>query len=452
MKKIYFAAIAGNLGMLSIGQFIGWASPSLPLLIVKDSNNTKSFVHLTLEEASWVVSLLTLGATIGCILCVFMVNIFGRKKTMLLMAVPEIISWLLIAFATSTWELYVSRFISGLTMGIAYSSTPMYLGEISPADIRGKLSSMLTVAVKLGTLIEFVIGPFLSVRNLAVVSLVGPCLFLVTFIWLPESPYYLMRCDAKQKAINSLVQLRGKEDVYKEADNIEQSVKADLANEAGFRELIFVPGNRRALITLMCLGIFQQSSGSQAVMQYAETIFNQMNSNLEGKYLTIILGVVQLIFTIISMIITDRCGRKPLLIISSIGSACSTVMIATYFHLQYYRIDTNNIIWLPATGTMMYIVMYAIGLAGVPFTMASELFPTNVKAIGTTLGIMTVHTTAFIVTKLYPTLSEIAGTHTPFWIFTACSVISALFTFFYVPETKGKTLEQIQKKLHSSSK
>jgi len=145
----------------------------------------------------------------------------------------------------SLQELYISRFISGLAVGIACSSMPMYLGEISPADIRGNLGSMIMVASKLGILIEYIIGPFLSVRNLALISLAGPCIFVVAFIGLPESPYYFMRCDAKQKAINSLIQLRGKEDVYKEAERIEQSIKADLANKAGFRELLFVPGNRK---------------------------------------------------------------------------------------------------------------------------------------------------------------------------------------------------------------
>jgi len=130
-------------------------------------------------------------------------------------------------------------------MGMHTSITPMYLGEISPAKIRGYLGSMLIVSMKLGVLIEYTIGPFLSVRNLALISLAAPCLFVVTFIWLPESPYYLIRCDAKEKAINSLVQLRGKKDVYKEADSIEQSVKADLANKAGLRELLFIRGNRR---------------------------------------------------------------------------------------------------------------------------------------------------------------------------------------------------------------
>lgn len=132
-----------------------------------------------------------------------------------------------------------------MASGIAYVVTPMYLGEISPANIRGILGSMLTLGSQLGSLIEYSIGPFLSVRNLALVSLVAPILFVVTFIWLPESPYHLMRRGRRQKAIDSLLQLRGKEDVYKEADNIEQSVQADLANETGFREILFVPGNRR---------------------------------------------------------------------------------------------------------------------------------------------------------------------------------------------------------------
>lgn len=450
MKKIYLAAVSGNLGMLSAGLFIGWASPSLPFLLHGD--NAGYPVRLNLEEVSWVTSLLTLGAATGCVTSALMVNVIGRKNTMLFTILPSVIAWLLIAFATSPWELYISRFTSGLGMGIAYAATPMYLGEISPAEIRGNLASMLTVAAKLGTSLMFMIGPFLSVRNLALISLAGPFLFVITFIWLPESPYHLMRCDARQKAINSLIQLRGTKDVYKEADIIEQSVKADLANEAGFRELLFVPGNRRALITLMCLGMVQQLSGSQAVLQYAQMIFDEAHGNVEGKYLTMILGAVQLACAVVCMLLTDRSGRKPLLTISAVGSACSTAMVAVYFHLQYNRVDTSGIVWLPATGVILYVIMYALGLAALPFTMASELFPTNVKALGNMTGITVFHLTAFVVTKLFLVLSESAGLHAPFWIFTACSLAGAVFTLLYVPETKGRTLEQIQEKLHGVSK
>ncbi|XP_020283039.1 facilitated trehalose transporter Tret1-like [Pseudomyrmex gracilis] len=450
MKKVYFAAVAGNIGLLSIGQFYGWASPTLPKLIQdKDADYP---VHLTVEEASWIAGLLMFAGVLGCIMCALVVNIIGRKNTMLFAAIPSIISWLLIAYATSPMELYLSRCLSGIASGIAYSATPMYLGEISPPNIRGNLSSMLTVAAKLGTVIEYVIGPFLSVKNLALVSLTGPCLFIITFIWVPESPYQLMRRDNKQKAIKSLVLLRGKEDVYKEAESIERSVKTDLANKFGFREILFVPGNRRALLIKLCLNTLQQMTGIQAIMQYAETIFDMTNSNLESKYLTMILGALQVSCTIICMFFTDCCGRKLLLIISSVGSACSTAIVAVYFTLQHYDIDTSNLVWLPVIGVFMYIIMYNLGLAPLLSTLSGELFSMNIKAFGITLAMAVANIVAFLVTILYSVFAETFGVHVPFWIFSVNGFLAALFVFLYLPETKGKTLQQIQEKLNKPPK
>lgn len=135
--------------------------------------------------------------------------------------------------------------MSGIATGIGFSVMTVYLGEISPANIRGKLTSMIAMAVKFGTLIAYIIGPFLSVQNFALISLTNPCLFVIAFIWVPESPYYFLRRNDKQKAINSFIQLRGKENIHEEINNIEQAVKADLMNESGFRELFLVPKNRR---------------------------------------------------------------------------------------------------------------------------------------------------------------------------------------------------------------
>jgi len=196
----------------------------------------------------------------------------------------------------------------------------------------------------------------------------------------------------------------------------------------------------------------QHLSGSQIVMQYAQTIFDQTNGNVEGKYLTMILGVVMLICSIICMIITDCSGRKSLLIISTIGSACSTAMVAAYFHLQYNHVDISNLTWLPATGVILYSIMFGLGLSPLPFTMAGELFSTNVKALSNMISGITRNSIAFLMTKLFLIISENVGVHTPFWIFTACSLAGALFTLLYVPETKGRTLEQIQEKLHGTSK
>lgn len=192
-------------------------------------------------------------------------------------------------------------------------------------------------------------------------------------------------------------------------------------------------------------------SGSQVAVQYAQIVLDQAKTNLEGKYLTMILGVIQVIFTIICMFLIDHSGRKSLLMISAVGAAFSNAIVATYFNLQYDHIDTSDIIWLPAVGVIMYIIMYCSGLASIPFTIASELFPTNVKALGNTTFLGTTNIWAFSVLELFLIIAENSGAHVPFWIFTACSLMGALFVFFYIPETKGKTLEQIQKELHGSS-
>ncbi|XP_032688252.1 facilitated trehalose transporter Tret1-like [Odontomachus brunneus] len=448
MNKILLVAVIGNIGAMSVGQFFGWASPALPKL----SGDGDELPHLSTEQASWVASLLIVGSTGGAIVSKFIVNLIGRKNSMIVTTVPGIIGCLMISFATSPWELYIARFMCGLSLGGTYVASPIYLGEISPANIRGILGSFFTVSVKFGSLVAYSIGPFLSVKNFSLVCIAMPLVFMVTFIWLPESPYYLMRCGNRKKAVKALVELRGRENVSEEADTIEQAVKIDLLNDTGFREILFVPGNRRALITELGLIILQQLSGSQAFIHYAEAIFDKAQTNLQGKYLTIILGCVQTVFSGVCMLLTDYCGRRMLLMISSIGTGCSTAMAGTYFYLQQDHMNTNGLEWLPATGTILYMALYSIGLGTLPFTMLGELFPTNVKVLGGMIVMVICNVCSFIIVKWYPIVAENIGTHVTFWFFTVCSFLAVVFTYTYVPETKGKTLEWIQKELNISKK
>lgn len=187
-------------------------------------------------------------------------------------------------------------------------------------------------------------------------------------------------------------------------------------------------------------------------MQYAEEIFDKTNSNLEAKYLTMILGALQASCTIICMFLTDCCGRKLLLIISSIGSACSTAIVAMYFTLQHYDMDTSEIVWLPVIGVFMYMIMYNLGLAPILSTLGGELYPMNIKAFGITLAMAISNVVSFLVTILYSVFEENFGVHVPFWIFSASGFLAALYVFCYLPETKGKTLQQIQEKLNRPPK
>ncbi|XP_017754394.1 PREDICTED: facilitated trehalose transporter Tret1-like [Eufriesea mexicana] len=442
MKKVYLAVVASNIGMMSYGLFFGWSSPSLPLLLQDESP-----IPLTLQQATWVSSIFTMGGAIGSLLSVYIVNVIGRKSTFASTAIPAVIGWMMIAFTTSVWVLIVGRFICGLSTGFGYTSATMYIGEISPADIRGILTSTLTVAAKFGLSVSWTIGPFLSVRDFALVSSLIPVLFFASSISLPESPYHLMRCGRHQEAIKSLMQLRGSKDVSKEADIIDKSIKFDLANNTGLWELISVSGNRKALAVVMSLFIIQQWSGSLAILSYAELIFNATNNDFEGKYVTMVLGGVQVVFTVISASVVDRYDRRTLLLISASGVSISTFLIGLFFFLQHMQMDVSEIIWLPAAGSILYIVMYSFGLAALPFTMMSEVFPTNVKALGSTIGMLCCNSCAFIVTLSYQNIVE-HGIHIAFWLFSSTTVLGIAFIYFCVPETKRRTLQEIQQQLH----
>ncbi|XP_031828064.1 facilitated trehalose transporter Tret1 [Nomia melanderi] len=443
MKKVYLAAAANCLAMMSYGEFFGWSSPSLPLLQGKDSP-----VPLTPEEATWVTSCQMLGAMLGCLLCSCVINKIGRKWTVLLTAVPEIVAWLMIGFASSVWELYIARLACGLSTGSGYVCTTMYVGEISPARIRGILTSALTAAAKLGVLIGWTIGPFLSVRNLALVSLTLPIVSVSSIVWLPESPYHLMRRGKRQQAIETLARLRGTANVAEEASIIEKSVKIDLANDTGLRELLTVSGNRKALIVVACLALIQQWSGSMAILSYAELIFNATNNSFEGKYVTMILGVVQFTCAFLSAAMVDSFGRRTLLTTSMCGTFVSTTLVGVFFYYQHSGANVDRIVWLPAIATILYIVTYAVGLAALPFTMMSEVFPTNVKALGSMLMIMCTNVFAFTVTLGYPSIAAQFGKHVAFWVFSAVSFVGIGFVKCYVPETRHKTLQEVQNQLH----
>lgn len=195
-------------------------------------------------------------------------------------AVPLIISWILIGVAETVALIYVSRVLSGFAYGISYSVLPMYLGEIASDRIRGSISTLLTVMAKFGILYAYSIGPYVSVRLMAWLAIIPAAIFVGTFIWLPESPYYLLGKNEKENAKKSLSRLRQRNDVDEELERMSIAVKKSQENKGTFQELFFNKGNRMSLIIILGLSVVQQLCGSQAVIAYSETIFKRVGSTL----------------------------------------------------------------------------------------------------------------------------------------------------------------------------
>lgn len=214
-------------------------------------------------------------------------------------------------------------------MGAASTFTsvvlPMYIAELSSAHIRGYLVALHSVTNKTGLLIIFGIGPFLSVQSMAWVIVVPVSFFIALYWWLPESPYHLIALSKNEDAHRTLQRLRCSAEVREEFAQMEESVKESQANRGTFHELFFNPRNRRSIIVVLGLSGLIELSGSQIVLQYAQSIFATLDTDLEPKYASIIFGVAQLSGPIAACFLTDTMGRRPLLLTSIVASAVCTI-------------------------------------------------------------------------------------------------------------------------------
>lgn len=453
--KEYGTALCATLITATAGTCYGWPSPTLPYLQSPDSS-----IPTSADQGSWIVSIMILCSALTPVPAAYLADKFGRKTTLLLGAIPFILGWVLIIVAKSVAVLYVARMFSGLGYGIVYTVAPMYTGEIATNEVRGALSTLITLMNKVGILAQYCIGPFVSMKTLAGVNLILPLSFVFTFLFLPESPYYYLKFERSERAERSLRNLRTG-DIRTELKNIEINVQEDMKNKGTWADLITEATNRKAM--WICLGIFtiQQLCGSAAVVAYAQVIFNctakgTLSTNateappasIEPYQESIILGCVQVATCVLSVILVDRVGRKPLLLLSALGVGLMNGTIGTYFFFDInYEGSVASLGWLPLASLLVYIVCYAIGLSTVPYVIIGEMFPTNVKLYASCIAHIYTGISMFAVQKLFQVVKDAYEIYTVFWGFAIFSLMGLVFMMAVLPETKGKSFASIQAQL-----
>lgn len=374
----------------------------------------------------------------------------GRKLTLLISAIPIIIGWILIIVASTVSVIYTSRILSGIGIGMALATVPMYLGEISSDSIRGSTSAFITIMSKMGFLLPYSIGPYVSIQTLAAILLTFTFIFIGTFVWVPESPYYLMMKSKKIQAIKSLQWLRRQNDVNEEYLKIEENVKKADQNKGNLKQL-FSRGNLRSLIVILIVGSSNHFSGALPIVSYASQIFQQIGGGMTPSETAILLGALQLIGSLCSYFIVDRLGRRPLLFISSIGVTVCNFTVATYLYFQTWT-DVSEISWLAITAIMIHLIVFAMGLSPVTYTLLGELFPTNIKAIAIAFYSIFASVIIFVISKLFQVINDSLGIHITFYIFGCISLVLLGIMWLIVPETRQKSLDTILEEMNSSSK
>lgn len=273
-----------------------------------------------------------------------------------------------------------------------------------------------------------------------------PIIFVLLFIWLPESPYFLIGKNKDKESMRSLEQLRGHKYIQAEYKMMHIAVRKSEENKGTFREMMS-RDNLHAIVIILGLAAVQQLCGSQAVLSYAQIIFAKVGTELGAAESTIVLAVVQLAAAALSSITVDKFGRKPLLLFSVLAPAICNTIVGVYFFLDSKGQDVTGISWLPMTAIMIFIVAYSLGLASVTFVVLGEVFPKNLRATAGAVFTIFASAIGFGVAKMFQIVTDNVGMHATFWIFAGFSYVFVPFIWFVLPETKGKSLDTILEEL-----
>nr|ACU24752.1 AT02749p [Drosophila melanogaster] len=433
----FIVGFIGALGAFCLGAVIGWSGP-----VENEVKNSNAY-NFTPRQTEWglVGSLMTLGAAFSCIPVGVLIGKIGRKTTMLILLPPFFIGWLLILLASHIAMLLLGRFVVGFCGGAFCVACPMYVTEIAQVQYRGTMGCFFQLLIVFGILYAFVVGGFVKTFYFNIACAILPVIFFVLMIFMPESPIFLAQKGKAEKAEKSLKFLRGKDaDVSGELKEMSAEGQKE---KASVGKILCRRITLKGLFLSIGLMLFQQMTGINAIIFYSTFIFETAGSTLEPRISTIIVGIVQAIATIISILVIEKVGRKILLLVSACMMGISTLIMALYFGM----LMKSGVGWLALIAVCVFIIGFSLGFGPVPWLMMAELFAEDVKALAGSIAGTTNWCFAFIVTLLFPVLNDIIGATACFAIFFGFAVAAFVFILFLIPETKGKTLNEIQAKM-----
>lgn len=384
---------------------------------------------------------LALGCIVGCLWAGSLSDKYGRKPGLIISAAIFALSSLGMAFSESLTVFVIMRFAAGIGVGMASILSPMYIAEVSPAHMRGRNVAINQLTIVIGILVTNLVNYTLADsgadawRWMFGFGVVPSSLFFIGVLWLPESPRWLIKAGKELQAKNILNKIGG----ATFADNTFNDVKGAMSGktERSYKA-VFAKSVRPAVLVGITLAVFQQLCGINVVFNYTSTIFESVGANLNQQlFETVSIGAVNLIFTIVAMWQVDKLGRRPLMLIGSLGLAVVYIILAFLLQCQ---VSAGFI----SIFVMLAIAMYATSLAPVTWVLISEIFPNHIRGVASSVAIVSLWIAYFILVFTFPILAEIMGTYGPFYLYAGICFLGFLFVKSKVKETKGRTLEQLE--------
>ena len=428
-RFVYLAAAISALGGMLFGYDIGVISGAI-LFIKKDFS-----LSAGMEEI--VVSSVLLGSLAGAVGGGILADRLGRRKLLIITAMVFGLGAIGAALAPDTAWLIVARIVAGIAIGVASFVAPLYISEIAPVDIRGKLVSInqvaLTSGIVISYLIDYAFAGSQAWRWMFAMAVIPAAAFGIGLIFIPDSPRWLAGRGHLDQARAVLKRIRPPDKVETELNDIQHSV----AQQKGNWSELLSPLLRSAMIVGVGLAIAQQITGINTVIYYAPTIFKfaGLSSSSVAILASVGVGVVNVVLTVVAMQLIDRVGRRPLLLISLAGMAVSLAVLGLAFSLPQFP---DSLGWIAVASLMVYVGSFAVGLGPVFWLILSEIYPLRIRGRAMSVGTAANWGANLIVALSFLTLTQVMGKPATFWLYGAVSIGAWLFAFFLVPETKGK--------------
>lgn len=434
---LYIVAIVASLGGLLSGYDTGVISGALLFI-------NETWVLLDTLQG-FLVSSVLIGAVIGAATNGILADIFGRKKIIMATAVIFILGSILCAFAPNVYVLILSRIFVGFAVGIVNFVVPLYLSEVSPKNLRGTLVSLYQWAITAGILFSYFINAVFAqaVYNWRWMLFAGVVPGLVLFIgmcFMSDTPRWLVSKNRDDEAKKVFSKIEPDIEPEKEIAEIKETL-VDNRQEKTFRL-------KKWMIMPFVVGIgimfAQICTGINTIIYYAPTIFKTagFDSNLTAIYATTGIGVVNFIMTIVAVFFTDRIGRKPLLYFGLTGVMLSLFALGTSF--AFAGGLGSSLKWVAVGSLVTYIICFAMSLGPIGWILVSEVFPLRIRGIAMSVCTVSNFAFNFFVVGSFPVLLHRIGGAWTFWIFGIVSMLCIIFVYFFVPETKGISLEEIE--------
>ncbi|XP_076246155.1 trehalose transporter 1 isoform X2 [Calliopsis andreniformis] len=438
------AALSVSLGSMVVGYSSSYTSPAL----VSMMDNATATFEVTKEMSMWIGSIMPLSALFGGIAGGPCIEYLGRRNTILATALPFIAAWLLIALATNTAMVLVGRALCGFCVGIASLSLPVYLGETIQPEVRGTLGLLPTAFGNTGILVCFIAGMYLDWRNLALLGASLPIPFMILMFTIPETPRWYISKGKTKRARKSLQWLRGKNtDITEELTAVEKlHVESERNVSQGALMELFKRNHLKPLLISLGLMFFQQLSGINAVIFYTVQIFQDAGSSIDKNISTIIVGIVNFISTFVAAAVIDKLGRKMLLYISGVSMCITLFTFGTFFYVKETGADVSDFGWIPLVSLIVYVIGFSLGFGPIPWLMMGEILPVKIRGSAASVATAFNWTCTFIVTKTYEDMVSVMGAYGAFWLFGTIVLVGFIFVIICVPETRGRSLEEIEKR------